>query len=156
LPGRDHDHNRAQKKRVEDLPPGAQVPRAGRLPHLLEGQQEQGPVKIRTLRFKDEFRVVGGSRLSQAAEMVLKPGAVEGGPDNRHRGADQWLYVASGTGRALVNGKETPLRPGSLLFIERGDVHEIRNTGKEPLRTVNVYAPPAYDAEGEPLPAGRK
>ena len=29
----------------------------------------------------------------RAAEMVLPPGKTEGGQENRHRGADQWLYV---------------------------------------------------------------
>jgi oxalate decarboxylase/phosphoglucose isomerase-like protein (cupin superfamily) len=32
-------------------------------------------------------------------------------------------------------------------LIERGDQHEIRNTGKEPLRTVNVYVPAAEMGE---------
>ena len=36
-------------------------------------------------------------------------------------------------------------------LIERGETHEIRNTGKEPLRTVNFYVPPAYDAAGKKL-----
>jgi mannose-6-phosphate isomerase-like protein (cupin superfamily) len=87
--------------------------------------------------------------------MVLAPGDCEGGPDNAHRATDQWLFVVSGTGLAIVDGARRRLRAGSLLVIERGERHEIRNTGRTPLRTLNVYAPPAYDAEGEPLPAGR-
>jgi len=38
--------------------------------------------------------------------------------------------------------------------IEHGESHEIRCTGGQPLRTVNFYSPPAYDDDGEPLPAG--
>ena len=41
------------------------------------------------------------------------------------------------------------------LLIRRGDVHEIRDTGKEPLKTLNVYVPPAYTPEGDELPAGK-
>jgi hypothetical protein len=41
--------------------------------------------------------------------MVLAPGDAEGDPGNRHRGADQWLLVVSGSGRALVNGKQQRL-----------------------------------------------
>ena len=88
--------------------------------------------------------------------MVLAKGGSEGGAHNRHRGADQWLYVISGTGVAVVNGHRVELRAGTLLLIERGDAHEIRNTGRRLLKTVNVYLPPAYDALGEELPAGRK
>src|SRR5207253_2255099 len=83
------------------------------------------------------------------------PGETEGGPDNRHRGADQWLYVLSGTGVAVVNGERVELREGTLVLIERGDRHEVQNTGDAPLKTLNVYVPPAYTGQGEELPAGR-
>ena len=76
--------------------------------------------------------------------MRLAPGETEGGPDNRHKGADQWLYVASGTGVAVVNGDRVELREGALVLIQRGDRHEVRNTGEGPLKTLNVYLPPAY------------
>jgi hypothetical protein len=45
-------------------------------------------MKQKNLRFESGFRVVLGNRDSQAAEMVLSPGDAEGGPKNRHRGAD--------------------------------------------------------------------
>ena len=108
------------------------------------------------LQFGHGFRVVLGNGRSQAAQMTLAPGEVEGGPDNRHRGADQWLFVESGTGTAIVQGRRHALRAGSLLLIQRGDVHEIRNTGRRPLRTLNIYVPPAYTKSGEELPRGRK
>lgn len=112
-------------------------------------------MKKAALRFGKGFRVAVGNRRSQAATMTLGPGDCEGGPDNRHRGADQWLYVASGTGLAIVNGRRTTLRAGSLVLIERGDRHEIRNTGRRPLETLNVYVPPAYTKEGDELPRGK-
>lgn len=87
--------------------------------------------------------------------MTLAPGDTEGGADNRHRGADQWLFVVGGTGVAIVEGERVELREGTLLLIARGERHEIRNTGEEPLRTLNVYVPPAYTAKGDELPAGR-
>ena len=87
--------------------------------------------------------------------MTLAPGDAEGGGDNRHRGADQWLFVQAGTGLAIVNGRRVRLRAGSLVLIERGDLHELRNTGRTPLRTLNVYVPPAYTKKGEELPRGR-
>ncbi len=113
-------------------------------------------MKRATLRFREGFRVIFGNRHAQAAEMTLPAGESEGGPDNRHRGSDQWLYVVSGTGVAMVNKKRYPLRAGTLLLIEHGDRHEIRNTGGELLRTLNWYVPPAYNQEGEPLPRGKK
>src|SRR5262245_46175252 len=80
------------------------------------------------------FRIATGNGRSQAAEMVLAPGETEGGPDNCHRGADQRLYVLTGTGVAAVGGKRYPLKAGTLLLIERGDAHEISDTGRGALR----------------------
>jgi mannose-6-phosphate isomerase-like protein (cupin superfamily) len=108
------------------------------------------------LRFGKGFRVRIGNKHSQAAEMVLAPGDAEGDADNKHRGADQWLFVISGSGVARVNEHRYKLSKGVLMFIERGDEHEIRNTGRTLLRTLNIYVPPAYKSNGEPLPRGRK
>src|SRR5690242_2132593 len=108
------------------------------------------------LRFGKGFRVAIGNKRAQSAEMVIPPGDCEGGPDNRHRGADQWLFVVSGRGLAIVNGKRKSLRDGSILLIEKGSTHEIRNTGRSSSKTINIYVPPAYRSDGEPLPRGRK
>ena len=106
-------------------------------------------------RLRSQFAVVVGNRRSQAAEMVLPPGESQGGPDNRHRGADQWLFVVSGTGQAIVNRHRYRLRVGTLLLIERGDLHEIKNTGREKLVTLDFYVPPAYTEDGDELPAAK-
>jgi mannose-6-phosphate isomerase-like protein (cupin superfamily) len=87
--------------------------------------------------------------------MTLSPGDAEGGAENRHRSSDQWLYVLSGTGIALVNRKRIPLRPGTLLLIERHNRHEIKCTGRMVLRTLNFYVPPGYSKRGNELPAAK-
>jgi mannose-6-phosphate isomerase-like protein (cupin superfamily) len=107
------------------------------------------------LQFGHGFRVMLGDEGSQAAQMTLGPGEDEGGPDNRHRGADQWLYVVSGTGVAIVEGERVSLRTGTLVLIERGEAHTIRNTGRRALRTLNIYIPPAYTHSGGERLAGR-
>lgn len=99
---------------------------------------------IKTAGTRAFFRIVAGTARSQAATMVLGPGKSTGGDDNEHPRSDQWLYVVSGTGRATVKSRKVALRAGSLLLIEAGEQHEIRNTGRRPLVTINVYAPPAY------------
>jgi mannose-6-phosphate isomerase-like protein (cupin superfamily) len=112
-------------------------------------------MKHKLARFGKGFRILVGNQRSQAAQMTLPPGAAEGGPDNRHVGADQWLFVVAGKGEAKVNRRKYALEHGSLLLIERGDLHEIRNTGTTPLKTLSIYVPPAYTADGEELPAGK-
>ena len=113
-----------------------------------------------TLRFGEGFRVAFNVRQVQAAEMVIPPGGSEGGPDNRHRGADQWLFVVSGRGVVRVeDGKgqrrEVTLQTGSLLVIEHGERHEVDNTGDGLLKTLNFYYPPAFDADGDPVGPGK-
>jgi mannose-6-phosphate isomerase-like protein (cupin superfamily) len=112
-------------------------------------------VKRKALRFGKGFRVALGNRRSQAAEMVIAPGDAEGGPKNRHRGSDQWLFVISGSGLAKIKGQRYTLKSGTLLLIEHGDQHEIRNTGRGLLKTLNFYSPPAYTRSGEELPAAK-
>ena len=112
-------------------------------------------MKRKHLRFGKGFRVAIGNERSQAAEMVIPPGEAEGNSSNRHRRSDQWLYVLSGKGRALINGRAYGLRAGTLLLIEHKDRHEIRNTGRSLLRTLNFYVPPGYTKAGNELPAAK-
>jgi mannose-6-phosphate isomerase-like protein (cupin superfamily) len=62
--------------------------------------------------------------------------------------------VVGGTGVAIVEGERVELREGTLVLIERGERHEIRNTGETPLKTLNVYVPPAYTDDGDERPGG--
>jgi len=70
--------------------------------------------------------------------------------------ADQWLFVVSGTGAAIVNERRYRLQKHSLVLVDHGDRHEILYTGRSPLVTLNFYAPPAYSRGDEPLPRGRR
>jgi len=110
----------------------------------------------KSLRFGRGFRVALSNRRAEAAVMVIPPGGAEGDSRNRHRGADQWLFVVSGEGTALVEGRRYKLKPNTLIVVESGEQHEIRNDGRAPLRTLNFYAPPAYTRAGNPLPRGRR
>jgi mannose-6-phosphate isomerase-like protein (cupin superfamily) len=104
---------------------------------------------------RDDFAVLHATGASQAAMMTIPPGeSTSEGSDNEHAWAEQWLYVVSGTGEARGAKKTVALKVGSLLLIEKGEPHEIENTGSVPLVTLNIYAPPAYDKEGEPLYGG--
>ena len=87
------------------------------------------------LQFGQGFRMVLNE---QAGQMTLRAGGTEGGPDNRHRGADQWLYVVSGRGAAIVNGEGVKLHQSTRLLIQHGEEHEMKNTGQTPLRTLNL------------------
>lgn len=110
----------------------------------------------RQMRFGRGFKVMMSNRRTQAAQMVIEPGDAEGDSQNKHRGADQWLFVLSGSGVAKINGNRYGLRAGTLLLIEQGDRHEIRNTGRSLLKTLNFYSPPAYTPAGKERSAAKR
>lgn len=105
---------------------------------------------VNTSHHRAFFKPLMQSRSIQAATMVLKPGQLSSEkPENEHPRAEQWLFVVSGSGRSKVARRTVRLTAGSLLLIEKGEAHQITNTGRVPMVTVNFYAPPAYSADGE-------
>ena len=109
-------------------------------------------MKIMKTQKRGDFEVLHATGTSQAAMMTLAPGESSSeSSDNEHAWAEQWLYVVQGSGRVTGGKKPLALEPGALLLIEKGEPHQIENTGDLPLVTLNIYAPPAYDEDGEPL-----
>lgn len=107
-----------------------------------------------TAQVHAEFKIICATRSDQAALMELAPGGTSDDElSNEHPQSEQWVYVLAGTGRSTVMHKKQSrrnvlLRPGALLVIEKGERHQIRNTGRSKLRMLNLYCPPAYDANG--------
>ena len=112
-------------------------------------------MKSKPVRFSRGFDVLLENPRGQAAQMTIAPGGSEGGPDNNHGGADQWLYVVAGRGTAIGRTRRVALKRGTLLLVEKGNLHEIRNLGTTPLKTLNFYVPPAYRADGDERRAGK-
>lgn len=105
-----------------------------------------------TGKHRGAFVPLHATRSSQAAMMTLAPGkSTQESSSNEHAWAEQWLYVVAGTGSARVGKRTVALKAGSLLFIEKREPHKITNTGRKQLVTFNVYSPPGYGSDGEPL-----
>lgn len=96
------------------------------------------------LDFEGFFDVRATAEDAQAAQMTLSPGQSTGGPDNRHADSDQWCYVVSGSGWAVVDGERVAVAAGDLLVIEAGETHEIGADDDATLETLNLYVPPIY------------
>ena len=112
---------------------------------------------IKTTSARRKFQVLATTRSAQAAMMVLPPGGSTGdAPENEHPRAEQWLFVIAGRGRAIVGKRRAAIAQNSLLLIEKGEAHQITNTGRKPLVTLNLYAPPAYGKDEEVLPRAKK
>ena len=111
---------------------------------------------FKTGRSRKEFELLHKTRSAQAAMMTLKPGGTsDDDPSNEHPASEQWLFVIAGTAEARIGPKRAglrrvPIQEGSLLLIEKGELHQIKNVGRKLLRTINFYIPPAYDSKGKP------
>jgi len=82
--------------------------------------------------------------------MTLRPGQSSSERfENEHPKAEQWLFVVRGAGRAIVGKNRVTLKANSLLLIEKGEPHQVTNTGRSAMVTLNFYCPPAYDDQGE-------
>src|SRR2546429_4423452 len=95
------------------------------------------------------FKVLDSTADAQVAIMTLRPGRDTGQIQNEHPKAEQWLYVISGSGQAIVGGRKIALKERSLLLIPKRSAHQIKNTSRRQMITLNFYAPPAYTQGGE-------
>jgi mannose-6-phosphate isomerase-like protein (cupin superfamily) len=110
--------------------------------------------RISTTNKRGLFKPLLQSPAVQAAIMTLRPGQSSSDqPENEHPKAEQWLYVISGQGRAKGTRRTVKLKTGDLLLIEKSEPHQITNTGRKPMVTINFYTPPAYSNDGEVKPS---
>ncbi len=62
-----------------------------------------------------------------------------------HHDVDQFIRIETGEGKAVLNGKEYPLKDGSAVVIPAGVEHNIINaSAKEDMRLYSIYTPPEH------------
>jgi mannose-6-phosphate isomerase-like protein (cupin superfamily) len=74
--------------------------------------------------------------------MTISPGGDIGLESHAH--VEQLIFIASGRGKAIVNGAETPVGAGDVVVATANSRHNIVNTGNEPLHIYTVYTPPNH------------
>lgn len=95
-----------------------------------------------TVTLNDRFRyVLETTDKSQLAMMHLQPGQEIG--RETHDG-DQFIYIESGKGLAILNGKSFNLFPGVGFIIPAGTEHNIIASIDGPLKLFTIYAPPEH------------
>ncbi|HEV7403418.1 MAG TPA: cupin domain-containing protein [Chthoniobacteraceae bacterium] len=98
----------------------------------------------KTTENDDWFKVLQTTKLSQTAVMNLAPGQASGDEAEAHEESDQVLYVVEGEVTAEIAGETGTLRAGEGVTIPAGVKHRFVNETRAPVRTFNVYTPPAY------------
>ena len=105
-----------------------------------EGWQEGRGYRKRRLLSAGELRQEGA--LLQV--VVVAPRAHI--PPHRHRTSIEVYVVRRGVCELVVNGERRELRPGDVLLMEPGDVHELTNRGEEPFELL-VFKTNAGDGD---------
>jgi len=95
-----------------------------------------------------EFRVLlsPGLTITQFAGLIPPGRAPE-----HHHDYDEVVHVLAGQGVVHLRGGDTPIGPGTAIYLPPQAPHCLENTGQEPLRVLGVFHPagsPAAKREG--------
>ncbi len=66
---------------------------------------------------------------------------------HRHVTYDETIYVLAGTCTFMVEGRESQLAPGQVLFIPRGAAHQFVNRGNDVVRFLATITPGVLSAD---------
>jgi quercetin dioxygenase-like cupin family protein len=93
----------------------------------------------RHLKWLANAEVLGAKYLSSCLIQVAPGDRVR--PAHSHPNGEEAIYIISGTGRVLVNGEVSPLRPGQMVLFPQGHVHMVHNTGPTEMKVICFFAP---------------
>ncbi len=100
-------------------------------------------IEKKTIKNNNFREVLNTTARSQLVVMALLPGEEIG--MEVHSDVDQFLRIESGTGIAVLDGKEHPLKDGSAVVVPAGVEHNFVNTSKEELmKLYTIYTPPEH------------
>jgi quercetin dioxygenase-like cupin family protein len=111
------------------------------LERLVSGHEEEVPEVPRPGRVVRSFvgAETGAQRLS--AGVVTFPAKTDSVP-HVHEDHEEVLYVVSGQGQLVCDGRPIPLEAGSFVFIPPHVEHFVRNDGDDAIRFFYAFSPP--------------
>ncbi|MDP3342278.1 cupin domain-containing protein [Frigidibacter sp.] len=78
----------------------------------------------------------------QLVLMTLTPGEDIG--TETHATHDQFFRIETGKGTVVIDGVTREFKEGDGIVVPAGAVHNLTNTGDEPLRLYTIYGPPNH------------
>jgi len=91
------------------------------------------PLNANAVRLKKSLGDMAGLTQFGFHLMTLMPGR-ESTEYHRHLHAEECVYILSGSGEAVIDGKAYTVGPGDFMgFPRNGAAHAMRNAGTEPL-----------------------
>ena len=90
----------------------------------------------------DYRRVLYTGKNLQLVLMSLQPGEEIG--EEVHDTHDQFFRFETGKGEVWIDGKRTAVEDDDVVIVPAGALHNVRNTGKTPLKLYTLYGPPEH------------
>ena len=87
-------------------------------------------------------RVLYTAKHLQLVLMALLPGEEIG--EEIHEDRDQFFRVEKGEGEIWIDGARTRIKSGMGMIVPAGARHNVKSTGREPLKIYTMYAPPEH------------
>ena len=100
-----------------------------------------GNIEKETLENNNFRKVLFTAKHSQLVVMSLKAGEDIGSEVHQ---LDQFIRVDKGTGKTVLDGKETEISDGFAVVVPSGVEHNIINTGTDEMKLYTVYSPPNH------------
>jgi mannose-6-phosphate isomerase-like protein (cupin superfamily) len=101
-----------------------------------------GDIEHMTEQSSDFRRVLYTAQHLQLVLMAIAPGDEIG--EEVHSDGDQFFRVEEGRGEVWIDGHRTPIEEDVAIVVPAGARHNIRNTGRKPLKLYTLYGPPAH------------
>ena len=99
-------------------------------------------IETLTLTNSDFRNVLYTGRYLQLVLMTLKPGEEIG--EEVHADHDQFFRIEAGSGEVWIDRVATPIKADDAVIVPAGALHNVVNTGSEPLRLYTLYGPPEH------------
>lgn len=120
---------------VEVIEAAHQEASAKRVPFIRLAERKALPTADRWYRVLVDDSI-GSERVTQFVGSI-PPGRA---PDHFHQ-YEEVLFILRGEGRMWAGTTSTLIGPGSCIYLPRGQVHCVENTGKDELRLLGVFYP---------------
>lgn len=101
-----------------------------------------GDIEMLTADNADFRRVLYTARRLQLVLMALPPGEQIG--EEIHADGDQFFRVEKGEGEIWIDGVVTRVKDGMAMIVPAGARHNVKCTGREPLKLYTIYGPPEH------------
>jgi mannose-6-phosphate isomerase-like protein (cupin superfamily) len=101
-----------------------------------------GDIEAMTEQNSDFRRVLYTAHNLQLVLMSIAPGGEIG--EEVHSDGDQFFRVEEGKGEIWIDDHRTAIEDDSAMVVPAGARHNIKNTGRKPLKLYTLYGPPAH------------